>query len=322
MIRTLKNFLLTNRTALRHAYIHSILLFIIFSLIVPPSSLALKCINAKFLFDVSPGANQPSDIAIAPNGDMYLVDGVNNRVIVTGSKGSWKFDFGSEGKGKGQFKHPLGIDISDKGRVFITDAGNHRVQAFDLKGNFLYMFKLRTKTDTHAPDPADIVASKLKDYLYISDNENHKIKVFKQNGDFEFEWGKFGEEQGEFRYPGIMTPNEFNEIFVVDVLNTRVQKFDPYGNFIASIGMWGVLEGKFFRPKGVAIDKKNRVFITDSYMGVIQAFTDMGSYLGVVCEKDRKKAFNTPVGILIDKNDRLVVVEMRGNKITVLKILE
>jgi DNA-binding beta-propeller fold protein YncE len=307
---------------LKHVHIHLILLFILFSLIIPSRSLALKCINAKSLFDVSPGANQPSDIAIAPNGDMYLVDGVNNRGIVISKNGDWKFDFGKEGDGKGQFKHPLGIDISDKGKVFITDAANHRIQAFDLKGKFLYMFKLKTKTDTHPPDPADIIVSNLKEYLYISDNENHKIKVYKQNGDFQFEWGKFGEGLGEFRYPGIMSPNEFNEIFVVDVLNTRVQKFDPYGNFIASIGMWGVLEGKFFRPKGVAIDKKNRVFITDSYMGVIQAFTDMGSYIGVICEKDRKKVFNAPVGILIDKNDRLVIVEMSGNKITVLKILE
>jgi hypothetical protein len=57
-------------------------------------------------------------------------------------------------------------------------------------------------------------------------------------------------------------------------------------------------------------------------MGVVQLFTDLGRFIGVVCEKGKKREFNTPVGMVIDKNDRLYVVEMRGNKITVLKMLE
>jgi DNA-binding beta-propeller fold protein YncE len=310
------------KNALRRVYFHLILLFLFSSLIVPDNPFALECINTKFLFDVKPGANQPSDLSIAPNGDIYLVDGVNNRIIVIDNKGTWKFSFGSGGTGKGQFVFPLGVDISETGKVFIADSGNHRIQVFDPKGNFLYMFRVRTGPGEKPPDPVDVVASKLNNYLYIADNENHKIRVYKQNGTFEFEWGKFGEEYREFRYPGIMTQNQFNEIFVVDVLNTRVQKFNPFGEFIASIGSWGVLQGSFFRPKGVAIDKKNRVFVSDSYMGVIQAFTDMGGFLGVVCENNKKKVFKSPVGMVIDKNDRLIVVEMRGNKITALKILE
>jgi DNA-binding beta-propeller fold protein YncE len=105
------------------------------------------------------------------------------------------------------------------------------------------------------------------------------------------------------------------------VLNTRVQKFDPFGNFIAEIGSWGVLPGKLFRPKGVAVDKKNRVFVTDSYMGVVQVFSDLGRFIGVICENGNHKKFVTPVGIALDdKAGRLLVVEMRANKINVLKL--
>ncbi len=307
---------------MKRFYTLFISLTVLFILSIPVDSSALKCINTKFLFDIKPGANQPSDIAVAQNGDMYIVDGVNNRIIVIGNDGSWKFEFGKEGFDKGQFKQPLGIDISDNGMVYIADSGNHRIQAFDLQGNFTHMFSLATNTDTHLSDPADVLVSNLKNTLYISDNENHKIKVFTLKGKFKFEWGKFGEEYGEFRYPGILAQNQYNEVFVVDVLNTRGQKFDPFGSFISTIGSWGVLEGKFFRPKGITVDNRNRVFISDSYMGVVQVFTDMGSYLGVLCEENKKREFNTPVGILIDENDRLLVVEMRGNKITALQILE
>ncbi|GBE05598.1 NHL repeat protein [bacterium BMS3Abin10] len=297
------------------------LIAILSVLFAPSVSPAVECINTRSLFEIKPNADQPSDLAIGPNGDIYLVDGVNNRIIVVNKRGKWKFSFGRWGTGKGQFKQPVGIDISDNGKVFIADTGNHRVQVFDPKGNFLYMFTVNSGKGERPSDPVDVLVSKLKNYLYISDNDNHKIKVYKQNGTFEFEWGKQGEQYGEFRYPGILAINQFNEIFVVDVLNTRVQKFDPFGKFIADIGSWGVLPGNLFRPKGVAVDGKSRVFISDSYMGVIQVFTDMGRFIGALCKKGTLRKFNTPVGMFID-NNKLLVVEMRSNKITVLKILD
>ncbi|RJR21427.1 MAG: hypothetical protein C4581_02000 [Nitrospiraceae bacterium] len=298
------------------------LLIIISAFLLPANSYAIECINTRFLFDIKPGANQPSDIAIDSKGNIYLVDGVNSRIVVVDDSGGWKFSFGTEGTEKGQFKLPLGIDISESGKVFIADTGNSRIQVFDTDGNFLYMFSVKAGPGEAPPEPVDVSASKLNNYLYVSDNNNHRIKVYKQNGTYDFEWGKFGEARGEFRYPGIMTLNDYNEIFIVDVLNTRVQKFDPFGKHIVDIGSWGVLQGHLFRPKGVALGKKNRVFISDSYMGVIQAFTDLGRFLGVVCENNKMKKFKSPVGILVDKNDRLLVVEMRGNAISVLKILE
>ena len=309
-------------TTFRRINFHLALLILLSILITPDISSAITCINTKLLFDVEPGANKPSDIALASNGDMYIVDGVNNRVIVLGKDGRWKFDFGSAGRGPGKFLYPLGVEISDDGKVFIADSGNHRIQVFDLKGKYLYKFDVESESKNHGSDPVDIIASKLKNYLYVADNENHNIKVYNRKGELQFKWGRFGEELGEFRYPAMMAQNEYNEIFIVDVLNTRAQKFSPFGDYISSLGSWGVLQGTFFRPKGVTLDNKNRVFISDGYMGVVQAFTDMGTFLGIVCKNNKKWVFDYPAGIYIDKNNRLHVVEMLGNKITVLKILD
>ncbi len=292
-------------------------------LFIPRISYPVECVNSRFLFDIKPEADQPSDISVVPNGDIYLVDGVNNRIIVLDSRGELKYSFGKLGGGESEFKYPLGIDISDQGKVFIADSGNHRIQVFDLKGNFLYLFKVGSGPGEKPSDPVDVLASKLKGYVYVSDNDNHKIKVYNRSGIFQFEWGGFGEGPGEFRYPGILAINEYNQVFVVDVLNTRVQKFDPFGNFITDIGAWGVFPGKLFRPKGVAIDKKNRVFVSDSYMGLLQVFTDSGGFLGVVCVNNEKRQFITPVGLYMgNKDDRLQIVEMKDNKISVLKMLD
>ncbi len=302
----------------------SLKVILIIILLVPvfqyPSN-AVECINGKFLFNIELDANQPSDISMGLQGKTYLVDGVNSRIIVLDKKGRLKFTFGKRGDKKGEFKSPKGIDISEDGKVLIADSGNHRIQIFDLKGNFLKMFAVKSSPGEKPSDPVDVLASKLKGNIYVSDNENHKIKVYDKNGTFKFEWGKYGESSGEFRYPGMMAANQHNEILVVDVLNTRVQKFDPFGNHISNIGSWGVLPGKLFRPKGVVLDKKGRVFISDSYMGFVQVFTDLGRFLGVVCEKNGKRKFITPVGLAIDhKKSRLLVVEMKANKIGVMKI--
>lgn len=298
---------------------------VVFAFLFLPAKIlfSMECVNSDVVRSIAPlDVDQPSDLAIGADGNIYLVDGVNNRVVVTNPDGALQFTFGKSGNGPGEFQFPLGIDIAKDGRVFIADTGNHRIQVFDAGGAFLYLFPVKTSDGEKPADPVDVLAIELKNYLYVADNDNHKIKVHQQDGTFEFEFGGFGEVRGRFRYPGILAVNEFNQIFVVDVLNTRIQKFDPFGNFIAEIGTWGVTPGGLFKPKGVAVDKAGRVFISDSFMGCIQAFTDLGGFVGVVCENGVKREFNTPVGMVFDAQNRMHVVEMRANRIRILEVSE
>lgn len=296
-----------------------------FMLLLFPAKLlfSMECINSEVIKTIKPpGVNQPSDVAIGSKGNIYLVDGVNNRIVVTNGEGKPQFTFGKSGTNPGEFRNPLGIDISKDGRIFIADTGNHRIQVFNQQGAFLYLFPVKTSPGEKPADPVDVLVLDRKKYLYVSDNDNHKIKVHTHDGAFVFEWGGFGEERGRFRYPGILAVNEYNQIFVVDVLNTRIQKFDPDGNFIAEIGSWGVSPGGLFKPKGVAIDKAGRVYISDSFMECIQIFTDLGGFVGVVCENGTKREFTTPVGVAFDAKNRMHVVEMRANRIRILKVSE
>jgi DNA-binding beta-propeller fold protein YncE len=292
-------------------------------LLVAPAGrlLAVECLQSRVAGSIAPaGVDQPSDIAVGPRGRIYLVDGVNNRIVVTDAGGKLQFSFGRAGGGAGELLHPMGIGISSKGRVFIADTGNHRVAVFDLRGGFLYAFPVRTASGEKPAAPVDVLALERKSYLYIADRSNHKIKVHKQKGAYVTEWGGFGEERGRFRYPGILAADQYNQVYAVDVLNTRVQVFDPDGHFLTEIGAWGVSPGQMFRPKGVVVDKTDRVFITDSFMGCIQVFTDQGGFLGVVCAGRVKRKFTTPVGMAFDADNRLLVVEMRANRVSIVKV--
>ncbi len=84
---------------LNHAVI-SVLVLSSFLLVSSPGiSSALECVNVKTLFSIKGGYDQPSDLAVGPNGYIYVVDGVNNRIVVVDKKGRYKFAFGSWGAG-------------------------------------------------------------------------------------------------------------------------------------------------------------------------------------------------------------------------------
>ena len=82
--------------------------------------------------------NLPTDIAFAPNGDIYVSDGYGNaRIVRFSSDGRYLGEWGSRGTGPGEFGLPHGIAVAGDGRVYAVDRDNRRVQVFDAEGAFL-----------------------------------------------------------------------------------------------------------------------------------------------------------------------------------------
>ena len=80
------------------------------------------------------------DIAVAPNGNLYVVDGKDNYVTYFAPDGSRLGAWGREGSGDREFDSPYGIAVGPDGTVFVADTGNHRVQYFTAAGSFLGSF--------------------------------------------------------------------------------------------------------------------------------------------------------------------------------------
>lgn len=86
------------------------------------------------------GANQfndPSDIAVDNrNGDIYVVDRGNNRVVRMSSQGTYLSEFGGMGSAAdaarniAQFNYPTGIVTDNNGYVYVSDTKNHRIMKF------------------------------------------------------------------------------------------------------------------------------------------------------------------------------------------------
>lgn len=82
--------------------------------------------------------NRPTNIAVAPNGDLYVSDGYGNaRVHHFSPHGKLIRSWGEPGTGPGQFKISHGICVLPDGRVLVCDRENDRIQVFTPEGRFL-----------------------------------------------------------------------------------------------------------------------------------------------------------------------------------------
>ena len=83
------------------------------------------------------GLNRPYCIAINSDSEFIFSELRSNKISVYTRRGEKKQEFGSHGKGKGEFKYPTGVavDKSD-GFIFVADTGdNHRIQKFTRDGS-------------------------------------------------------------------------------------------------------------------------------------------------------------------------------------------
>ncbi len=270
--------------------------------------------------------NQPSDLDLALNGDLYVLDGVNDRVLVFDSKGKYKFHFGKSGNGDGELNQPLGIGLDRSANVYVADSRNHRVVVFNREGKYLNTVLLKANPGSPLPDPADVEIVTPQDddeVLWITDNDSHRVLVYdRYTLKFIKQFGGHGIEAGSFRYPFLMDSNDKGDVFIVDVLNTRVQAFRYSGKFFRELGYWAISEGGFYRPKGVTHSPYgDTIFVSDSYMGVIQGFEAGGSYKCTLANKDGSELkLMTPFGMVADRFGKLYVLEMLSNRVTVLRI--
>jgi len=82
--------------------------------------------------------NLPTDVAFASNGDLYVSDGYGSaRVVKFSRDGKYILEWGTRGKGTGQFGLPHNVVVDAQGKVYVTDRDNQRVEVFDANGKFL-----------------------------------------------------------------------------------------------------------------------------------------------------------------------------------------
>jgi sugar lactone lactonase YvrE len=113
--------------------------------------------------------NQPSDVVVAASGDVFVADGhdenSNARIVKFSKDGKFIKTWGKRGSAAGEFDTPHGLALDSRGRLFVADRGNNRIQIFDQEGKFLEEWKQFSR-------PSGIYIDR-NDALYVADSESN-----------------------------------------------------------------------------------------------------------------------------------------------------
>jgi DNA-binding beta-propeller fold protein YncE len=178
-----------------------------------------------------PPFNFPTNLAISPNGDLYVADGYGNaRIHRFSPDGKLLMSWGEPGSGPGQFHVPHGIAIDRQGTVYVADRENSRIQLFSSEGEFLTEW-----TDIARPCQVFIDEDSI---VYVAE---------------------LGYRAG--MWPGTYPPTPA-------ATGGQISIFDTHGQLLAR---WGggdtpCAPGDFFAPHDVWVDSRGDIYVSEVTM--------------------------------------------------------
>ena len=135
-------------------------------------------------------------------------------------------------------------------------------------------------------------------------------------GDEEFtgEFGKYGDNNGEFIWPSGMALAPNGHIYVADEWLNQVTEFDKSGAFINRWGTVPTEDGAEHSTSSLAVDAEGNIYCTDGRSHEVRKFAGDGRFITAWGSLgDGNGEFNAPWGITVDRNDGSVYVADHRN---------
>jgi DNA-binding beta-propeller fold protein YncE len=174
-----------------------------------------------------PPFNRPTNLAIAPSGELYVSDGYGNaRVHRFTADGELIQSWGEPGVGPGQFHLPHGIAVAAEGQVMVADRENDRIQIFTADGEYLNEW-----TDVQRPTHIAVDAT---GRVYVSEL-----------------WRRTEDQSRR------LGPTDIDQ-------HGRVSVYDPAGTVLVRLGGPDrCAPGNFIAPHGIAVDSSGGLYVSE-----------------------------------------------------------
>lgn len=175
---------------------------------------------------------EPRGLACGPDGRIWVADFGHDRLVRFEAGLRSPVAFGIKGTGKVEFHQPSAIAIDARGRVFVADTWNSRIQILSAEGEWL------GEMTGGLFGPRGVAVDE-KGRVFVSDTGNGRVVRFSSGGTVETEWGRSGPDEGRLRNPMGIAVDSSGMVWVADNGNSRLCRFDPDGRLAATIPVPG-----------------------------------------------------------------------------------
>eukprot|EP00002_Diphylleia_rotans_P031259 TRINITY_DN6489_c0_g1_i1.p1 TRINITY_DN6489_c0_g1~~TRINITY_DN6489_c0_g1_i1.p1 ORF type:complete len:303 (-),score=52.29 TRINITY_DN6489_c0_g1_i1:985-1893(-) len=151
--------------------------------------------------------------------------------------------------------------------------------------------------------------------VYVTDKDQHCIRVFDKDLVFKFTSGSRGAAEGQFDNPRGISVSQQGVVAVVEFFNHRVQLFTSDMVHMLTFGGKGKKYGAFDSPSGVTFDADGNIYVTDEDNHRIQKFDSQGQYILTFGEKGSPGECRSPFGIVVSSASHVLVLPRGAERI-------
>ena len=259
--------------------------------------------------------SNPTGLAVADDGSVYVVDSGHDKVQQYSSTGTFIRTWGSSGTGDGQFRSPVAIARAPDGSIVVTDRTRDDVQVFTADGTFVRKWGTPGAGDGQFTDVSGVAVAPDGSVATVdlgTASAPPVVQRFAADGTFVARWGSRGAGAGELDAPRGVAVAPDSALFVVESANLRVQRFAPDGTPAARWGSYEV-PGRVRAPRGVSVDGDGRVLVADEGSERVLVYAADGSPAGTWTQTDGPGgALLDPAETALDAGGDVLVVD-RGH---------
>ncbi|MFN0049364.1 MAG: T9SS type A sorting domain-containing protein [Cytophagales bacterium] len=241
----------------------------------------------------------------------------------------------TQGSNLNQLNQPEGILYAADGKIYVTDAGNHRISVWTQSGNTfgnVATFGGIGSGLANFNNPRDIAQS-TDGKLFITDQGNNRVSVWNVIGNnytAVTTFGGIGAASNQFDIPGGLAITNNGRIFIGDVGNSRISVWTISGSSYLPFATFGTTYGsannQFSSPLDVAIGTNGNLFIADADNNRISVWTTSGSNFGVLTVFGTNIFFGGgtspidftyPVAVTLDGSGKIFVTDQGNSRISI-----
>ena len=261
---------------------------------------------------------RPSGMTVDFDGNLYVCDQGNNRIVKFSPDLQPARETGGYGDDGGLFKQPVDVIVDSDNRVMVSDAVNRRIQQFDTTLTYRSQMRLEDPDEPLKFGSPSGIAVTHDGSLRIADHERNDLIFLNNAGVFERIVGDLGYRGGQLDDPQGVAVDKEDNVFVCDAGNGRIAVYDKYGEFQRAI----IIDG-LERPVSAIIDGSDRLWILDQQSSRVFLCTLTGTLtipqplqlLGA------KTPIENPADMTFLKDGRLVISDSGNDRLLVCTVV-